>query len=184
MDMTEKTLTSECVYDGGFIKVMHDTAELPNGNHAERTYVIHPGGVCVCAVTQEQEVVFVRQYRYAVGDDVLELPAGKIDEGETPEDCGRRELIEEAGAHFGEMIPLGVMYPTPGYSNEGIYMYLAKDIVLGEPKPDEDEFLDRVLMPFDKALRLCLTGGINDAKTIICMARAAAKLRGSIKYKE
>ncbi|MBO4933647.1 MAG: NUDIX hydrolase [Clostridia bacterium] len=177
IDKTEVTLSSECVYDAGFIKVMSDRVRLPNGRETGRTYVKHPGGVCVCAVDAEGNVAFVRQYRYAMAEEVLELPAGKIDEGESPEDCGRRELMEETGMTAEKFIPLGIMYPTPGYSNEGIYMFLAENAIRGAAKPDEDEFLDTLYMPFDKALYQSLTGAINDAKTVICMARADLRRR-------
>ena len=177
VDKTEKTLSSECVYDAGFIRVMQDCVKLPNGRKTGRTYVMHPGGVCVAAIDAEGSVAFVRQYRYAMAQEVLELPAGKIDEGETPEECGRRELLEETGMTAEKFIPLGIMYPTPGYSNEGIYMFLAENAVRGEAKPDEDEFLDTVYMPFDKAVYQALTGALNDAKTVICLARADLRRR-------
>ena len=177
VDKTEKTLSSECVYDAGFIRVMQDRVKLPNGKETGRTYVKHPGGVCVAAIDAEGNVAFVRQYRYAMAEEVLELPAGKIDEGETPEECGRRELLEETGMTAEKFIPLGVMYPTPGYSNEGIYMFLAPDAIHGPAKPDDDEFLDTVMMPFDKAVYQALTGALNDAKTVICLARADLRRR-------
>ena len=179
LDKTETTLSSECVYDAGFIQVMSDRARLPSGRETGRCYVKHPGGVCVCAVDAEGNVAFVRQYRYAMAREVLELPAGKIDAGESPEECGRRELLEETGMTAEKFIPLGVMYPTPGYSNEGIYMFLAENAVPGEAKPDEDEILDLVSLPFDKALYQSLTGAINDAKTVICLARAELRRRRS-----
>lgn len=178
IDKTEKTLTSECVYDAGFIRIMHDGIELPNGKKATRTYVRHSGGVCVCAVTPEGNVALVRQYRYAKAAEILELPAGKIDEGEAPEACGRRELLEETGMTAEKFIPLGVMYPSPGYSNEDIYMFLAENATFaGDAQPDEDEFLDTVVMPFEKAVYQAMTGGINDSKTVICLARAENKLK-------
>lgn len=177
VDKTEVTLSSDCVYDAGFIRVMSDRVRLPSGKESGRCYVKHPGGVCVAAIDAEGSVAFVRQYRYAMAQEVLELPAGKIDEGESPEDCGRRELLEETGMTAEKFIPLGVMYPTPGYSNEGIYMFLAENAIHGQAKPDEDEFLDTVMMPFDKALYQSLTGAINDAKTVICLARADLRRR-------
>lgn len=178
IDKTEKTLTSDCVYDAGFIKIMHDGIELPNGKKATRTYVRHSGGVCVCAITPEGDVALVRQYRYPKSAEILELPAGKLDEGEAPEACGRRELFEETGMTAEKFVPLGVMYPSPGYSNEDIYMFLAENATFaGDAQPDEDEFLDTVIMPFEKALYQAMTGGINDSKTVICLARAENKLK-------
>ena len=177
LDKTETTLSSECVYDAGFIQVMSDRVRLPNGRESGRCYVKHPGGVCVAAIDAEDNIAFVRQYRYAMAQEVLELPAGKIDEGESPEECGRRELMEEAGMTAENFIPLGIMYPTPGYSNEGIYMFLAENAVRGEANPEEDEFLDVVFLPFEKALYQSLTGAINDAKTVICLARAELRRR-------
>ena len=97
---------------------------------------------------------------------------GSTLKGETPEECGRRELLEEAGVIAEKFTPLGVMYPSPGYTGENIYMFLAENITRGKENPDEDEFLEQEWVPFDKFLEKCLSGSINDAKTVVCMARA------------
>lgn len=177
MNLTEKTLSSECVYDCGFLRLMQDRVELPDGSEAGRCYVKHPGGVCVAPIDENGNLIMVRQYRYPLSSEILELPAGKIDPGESPEVCGRRELLEETGFTAEKFTPLGVLYPTPGYTNEGIYMFLAEDLIPGEKQPDEGEFLETVSMPFEKAVYQALTGSLNDAKTVICLARADYKIK-------
>lgn len=177
MDLTEKTISSECVYDCGFLRLMQDRVELPDGSEAGRCYVKHPGGVCIAPIDADGNLIMVRQYRYPLSSEILEIPAGKIDPGESPEVCGRRELLEETGYTAEKFTPLGVLYPTPGYTNEGIYMFIAEGLTPGEKNPDEGEFLENVIVPFDEAVYQALTGGVNDAKTVICLARADYMLK-------
>lgn len=172
MDLTEKKLSGKCIYDSGFMKIYEDEVELPNGHKSVRSYVSHNGGVCIAAIDSEGRVAVVKQYRYALNSVITELPAGKIDPGETPEECGRRELMEEAGVVAEKFTPLGVMYPSPGYTGENIYMFLAENLSCGKENPDEDEFLEHEWVPFDKFLEKCLSGSVNDAKTVVCIARA------------
>lgn len=166
MNLTEKQITSEYKFKGRIINLRQDTALLPNGTTATREVVEHNGGVCVAALTDNNEVLFVRQFRYPYMEEVLEIPAGKRDNTtETPFNCGVRELKEETGATAKNFFPLGELYPTPGYCGEIIWMYGATELSFGEQNTDEDEFLEVERIPLDKAVEMILSGEIKDAKT-------------------
>lgn len=172
MNLTERTLTQEYRYRGRIINLRVDEAELPNGNTAAREVVEHPGGVCVAALTDQKELLFVRQFRYPYGEVVLELPAGKRDKnGEEPLTCGKRELLEETGAVAAEYTFLGTLYPTPGYCDEVIYLYLAKRLTFGAAQPDEDEFLQVERIPLATAVQMVLNNEIPDAKTQVAILK-------------
>ena len=166
MNLTEKQLTKKYVYNGKIINLRVDDALLPNGKTALREVVEHPGGVCVAALTDQDEILLVKQFRYPYMEEILEIPAGKRDKrDEAPLECGKRELREETGAVADEFVFLGELYPTPGYCDEVIYIYAAKNLTFGETDPDDDEFLDVIKMPFNEALERVLSGEIKDAKT-------------------
>ena len=166
MILEEKQLSSEYKFKGRIINLRQDTALLPNGNTATREVVEHPGGVCVAALTDNDELLFVKQWRYPYMEETLEIPAGKRDKkDEDPLECGKRELKEETGATAKEYIDLHPLYPTPGYINEVIFCYLATGLTFGEQNPDEDEFLDVLRIPLEKAVEMVLDGQIKDAKT-------------------
>ena len=166
MNLEEKQLNAEYIYKGRIINLRKDTALLPNGNEAIREVIEHPGGVCVAALTDNNEILMVRQFRYPYGEVVLEIPAGKRDsKTEAPIDCGKRELKEETGAIAETIIPLGELYPTPGYCGEIIWLFGAKGLTFGETNPDEDEFLEVERIPLEKAVEMILSGEIKDAKT-------------------
>ena len=172
MNLTERTLKQDYRYRGKIINLRVDEAELPNGNVAAREVVEHPGGVCVAALTDEKELLFVRQFRYPYGEVVLELPAGKRDKnGEDPLACGKRELLEETGATAADYTFLGTLYPTPGYCDEVIYLYLAKGLTFGEARPDEDEFLQVERIPLATAVQMVLDNEIADAKTQVAILK-------------
>lgn len=171
MHLEEKQLSSERIYDGKVVCLRKDAVELENGGTAFREVVEHHGGVCVAALTPENEIYFVRQFRYPMGKAILEIPAGKLEQGENPLECGIRELKEEIGAKASEIIDLGEMYPSPGYSAEHIYCYLAKKLSFSEQKLDEDEFLDVVKLPLEKAIEMILSGEIPDAKTQVAVMK-------------
>lgn len=161
----EKTLSSKEIFDGKVIRICHDSVELENGETALREVVYHNGGVCVLPLTENGEVIFVKQFRYPYKQEVLELPAGKLNSGEDPFESAVRELKEETGAEAKKYTPLGKLYPSPGYCGEIITMYLAEDLGFGEQSLDDDEFLDTVKIPFEKAVEMVLAGEIPDAKT-------------------
>lgn len=175
MNLEEKTVRVHYIYKGRIVNLRGDTVLLPNGKEALREVVEHSGGVCVVALTDDDRVLFVKQYRYPYKEEVLEIPAGKINEGESPEECGKRELKEETGAIAEIFLSLGVMYPSPGYSAEIIYIYLAKGLRFENVLTDEDEFLENSAVPFDEALKKAASGEIKDAKTVTGLFRAAVK---------
>ena len=166
MNLEEKQLSAEYMYEGRIIKLRRDTALLPNGNTATREVVEHNGGVCVAALTDNNELLMVKQYRYPYSEVILEIPAGKRDsKEEVPLECGKRELKEETGAIAQKFIFLGELYPTPGYCEEIIWLYAATGLTFGETNPDEDEFLDVERIPLDTVIDMIMKGEIKDAKT-------------------
>ena len=174
MNLEEKTLTQEYRFRGRIINLRTDTAELPNGTVAGREVVEHPGGVCVAPLTDTGELLFVRQYRYPYQEVLLELPAGKRDRnGEDPLECGRRELLEETGATAIRYRSLGQVYPSPGYCDEVIHLYLAEGLSFGEAQQDEDEFVEVERIPLDRAVAMVMNGEITDAKTQIAVLKIA-----------
>lgn len=172
MNLEEKQLNFDYKFKGRIINLRQDTVILPDGNTATREVVEHPGGVCVAALTDNDELLFVRQWRYPYGEETLEIPAGKRDrQDEDPLLCGKRELREETGATAQNFIDLYPLYPTPGYINEVIYCFLATGLTFGEQDTDEDEFLDVVRIPFERAVDMVLSGEIKDAKTQIAILK-------------
>lgn len=165
MELTETPLRGEIVYDGKILRLRVDEARLPNGRVAKREVVEHNGGVCIAALTDEEELLFVRQYRYPYQQVVTELPAGKLERGEDPFEAGRRELTEETGASAAEYYHLGQLYPSPGYCGEIITLYLATGLQYGQMNPDEDEFLTVERIPLAEAAEMVMRGELPDAKT-------------------
>jgi len=145
---------------------------LPNGATASREIVDHPGGVGILALDENNNVLTVTQFRYAYGQTLLEIPAGKLEYGEDPYAAAMRELREETGATTKNLVAMGEFYPTPGFCNEIIRLYLARDLSWGEMDLDEDEFLNVERIPFDTMLRRVLAGEIRDAKTCIAIMKA------------
>ena len=176
MDLTEKTVSQKYAYKGRIVNLRLDEAALPNGKIVGREVVEHPGGVCVAALTDDRDLLLVRQYRYPYGKALLEVPAGKLERGEDPEACGLRELEEETGARAARVELLCEVYPTPGYCAEVIRVYGASGLTFGEQRPDEDEFLECERVPLTEALRMVEAGEIADAKTQIAVLRLARKL--------
>lgn len=165
MELFEKTLEQKYIYKGKILNLRVDEAELPNGKTAVREVVEHSGGVTVAALTKEMELILVRQFRYPYAETVLELPAGKIDAGESPLEAGKRELLEETGAVAGKYIDLGMFYPSPGYCGEVIYLYGAADLAYLVQKLDEDEFLEIEKIPLERVAEMIKNNEIPDGKT-------------------
>ena len=165
MNLTEKTLSQQYIFEGKILKMRLDEALLPDGTVAGREVVEHPGGVAVAALTEDDCLLFVRQFRYPYGEIIPEIPAGKRAPGEEPLTTGKRELKEETGYTAAHYRSLGRVYPSPGYFNEVIYIYLATDLVAGEDAPDEDEFLEVEKIPLTKAVDMVMKDEITDAKT-------------------
>lgn len=171
MELMEKTVESKTLFEGHIVTLKLDRAQLPNGSLASREVVEHPGGVAVLPLDAEGCVIMVRQYRYPLHNTLLELPAGKLEKGEDHRVCGIRELQEEVGITADEVIYLGGLYLSPGYSNEVLHLYLARGLHQGECHPDEDEFLEIERVPFDKLLDMVMRDEIHDAKTVAAVLK-------------
>lgn len=173
----EKQLTTDKVYSGKLLKIYRDTVLLENGNTSVREIAKHPGGVCVAALEDDGSLWFVRQYRYAVGEDVLELPAGKLESGEDPDDAIVRELKEETGCTADSIIKVSASFPSPGYTSEVLHLYIARGLHHGDQHLDEDEDLDAFRIPLADAVKMVMNGEIRDSKTqtLILMAEKLLK---------
>ncbi len=175
-----RVIESRLEFSGRIFKVYVENLELPTGQVVERELVRHPGAVGMVPVTREGEVVLVRQYRHPTGEDLLEIPAGKLDvSGETPEECAYRELEEEIGYRTDRLVKLAEFYNSPGYSDEYFYLYLAFDLKLSSTNPDADEFLEIERIDLNQSLELIYRGEIRDAKTIIGLLLARLYLDGT-----
>ncbi len=177
MHLEEKMIKSETVYEGLIFNITHDTVLLENENKAFRDVLWHNGGVCVIPVTDNSEIYLVKQFRYPFGTTTREVPAGKLEKGESPEICGKRELLEETGFTCRKLIDLGEMIPTPAYNSEITHMYLAKGLEFTHQSLDEDEFLDVEKIPLSEAVELVMNGTIRDGKTQIAILKAARILK-------
>ena len=177
MELTEKTLSSKYVFDGRILHITLDEIELPNGKKSKREVVNHPGGVTVAALDEENNLLFVRQFRYPYKEVVLELPAGKLEKGSTPLENGKRELMEETGAEGYSYISLGQLYPSPGYTSEIIHLYACKVKSQGSSNPDDGEFLNVEKIPLDKAVEMVLNNQIPDAKTQVAVLKTAMLIK-------
>ena len=165
-NLQETKLTSQPIFDGDVLQIYKDTVRLPNGKTSTREYTVHHGAVCILPLLENGDVLLERQFRYAMGEVLTEIPAGKLDYiGEDPREAALRELREETGAVASELIPLGPFYPTCAYSTEVIQMFLARGLSFGERDLDEDEFLNVFRLPLRELVEKVLNGEIPDAKT-------------------
>lgn len=177
MELIEKTKESQLIFDGVVVHLYRDTVTLPNGGESVREYVKHLGAVCIVPITEKGEVVLERQFRYAVGQTLVEIPAGKLDSAdEDPKSADLRELKEETGATPDELIYLGDYYGSPAIMGERIYMYMARGLKFGETHLDKDEFLEVFTLPLDEAVDMVLQGKISDGKTQAALLRAKMML--------
>jgi ADP-ribose pyrophosphatase len=174
--MIEKKVKSRILFRGKVITVKCDDVVLENGVKTKREIVDHKGGVCCLVRTKEDKIIFVSQYRYSVGADVLELPAGKIEEGEDPLTTIKRELIEEVGVIAELITACGYILPTPGYSSEKIYLYYVDQYREGKQEFDIDEDLTLHQIPIKEAYEMVKDGRIIDAKTICLLMKCQNKL--------
>ena len=155
------------IYKGKIIDLSLETVTLPNGTVADLEVILHPGAAAVVPLEDDGTVIMIRQYRHAVGGYIYEIPAGKLDPGESPEDCARREVKEETGYTISELQPLLSFYTTPGFTNEVIHIFLGTGLTLGDQTLGQDEVVEVVQMPLADTMRLIQTGDIKDGKTII-----------------
>lgn len=172
-------MASRYVFKGKILNLRVDTVRLPNGNESTREVVEYAGAVTIAAVDGARRVLLVRQHRYAVGKDLIELPAGKLEAGEDPLECARRELTEETGYRAGKWRTLSRFYSTPGFTSEKMHLFLATDLEPGPPAPDKDEFVEALQVPLDEALRMVERGDICDAKSILGLLMAVRYFNGS-----
>ena len=171
-NLTERQAASREIFDGKIMHVFEDTVTLPDGKLATREYMRHVGAVCVVPLLDDGSVLLERQYRYPVGEVIVEIPAGKLNcKEENPREAAARELLEETGAVAGELIELGRFLPACAYSDEEIQMYAAKKLTFREQKLDEDEFLNVFTMPLEEAVSEALAGKIPDAKTQMALLK-------------
>ena len=177
MELGEKTLASELVFDGRLLKLYRDEVELSDGGGSVREFVHHPGGAAVVALDGDGNVYLERQFRYPYRKVVTEIPAGKLEKGEDPFDAIRRELKEEIGAEAGRWDALGHILPSVGSTDEMLYLYLARDLAFGETHWDKGEFLEPFKLPFAEALAQAADGRINDGKTVAALFRADRLMR-------
>lgn len=173
-NLKEKCIQRNTIFKGRIIEVCNDIVELPNGKHAGREVVYHCGGVAIAALTDDDCLLFVRQYRYPHDEVLLELPAGKLEPGEDPLEAGKRELKEESGAVGRDYRYLGVVYPSPGCYKENLYLYACRVDTLEQYSPDEDEFLEVEKIPLMDAVQMCLRNELLDAKTQILVLKVFA----------
>ena len=172
MELREKRLSGETVFDGKIMHVRRDIVQLSDGSEAFREVVDHSGGVCVLALDSDGCALLVSQFRYPHEKILREIPAGKLEWGEDPTQAARRELKEETGAVAAKWESLGEIYPTPAYCGEIIRMYLARELTFGETKLDEGEFLEVERIDFDLLVKQVLDGEIRDAKTVAAVLKA------------
>jgi len=172
MELMEQTISREDVFRGKLVQVHVDQVLLPNGNTAVREVVDHVDGVAVLPLDADNNVLTVRQYRYVFGKPLLEIPAGKLDPGEKPADGALRELKEETGAVPEEFLSLGCILPAPGCYAEALHLFLARGLRMEAQCLDPDEFLNVERIPFKEMLRRCLSGEIEDGKTVTAVLKA------------
>ena len=170
-DEHARTTAHRRVYDGHVLDLDVDEVEEPGGVRGTREVVRHRGSVAMLPVGADGRVLLVRQYRYAVGAFVWELPAGRLDAGETPEQGARRELVEEAGLEAGRVEPLLSFYTTPGFCDEVIHVFRASGLHQVPPQPEEDERIEPRWFRLDEALAMIDRGEIKEGKTLIALLR-------------
>lgn len=173
MEFKEEMVSQETVYEGVIVNVRRDKARLMDGRITNREVVEHPGGVAVFAMDDQGRVALVRQYRYPMGEETLELPAGKLEPGEDPRDSGLRELAEETGLVPGTFEDMGCLYSSPGILAERICLYFAKDLTQGPTHPDDGEFVETVWLPYQDLVDKARRGEIKDGKTLVGILKAS-----------
>ncbi len=169
-----RVLSSRPIHDGRVVSLRLEEVELPGGRRSTLELIRHPGAAAILPLDADGDALLVRQYRHAAGGEwLLEVPAGKLDPGEDPETCARRECEEETGLRPGELVPLGSIWTTPGFTDERIWLFLARDLSPGRQDLQADEALSVERRPFPDVVRQALDGGIDDGKSVATILRAA-----------
>ncbi len=172
-------LERRTVFEGKVVRLYLDRVRLPNGAEAEREVVLHWGAVGMVPIDGEGRVFLVRQYRHAPGEDLVEIPAGKLAAGEDPLHCAKRELMEEIGHSARDWVKLAFFYTSPGFSDEVLHLYLARRLEKGIAHPDEEEFLEIMRLPLHEAVAMVERGEIRDSKTVAGLALASMYMDGA-----
>ena len=175
--MYARRINREEVYKGKIFTVVQDEIEFENGKKAKWDLVMHNGACAIVPLTDQQEVILVRQYRNAEDGEILEIPAGKLEKDEEPLTCARRELEEEIGHYANSIKKLCAMYTAVGFSDEKLHLYLATDLVKTQQNLDEDEYIDIITYPLQEAIEMIFTGAIKDNKTIVGLLAAKEYLQ-------
>ena len=167
MIVKEKTISSDRIYTGKVISLKVDTVEVDNKGYKKREIVEHPGAVAIVAITEDNKVVLVKQFRKPIEQVIWELPAGKLEIGESPKECAIRELKEETGYSAKNLKLLHKFFTSAGFSNQKIYIFLATGLTKGEPDFDDDEFIEKYEIDINEAQNMVIKNEIEDAKTSI-----------------
>lgn len=178
MEKEEKQISSEQIYKGRIIDLYLDSVLCPGGIESKREYVTHKGGAGILVVDKENYVYLVKQFRYAYREELFEIPAGKLEEGENPLETAKRELEEETGLISNHFEEYGVLYPSPGYTNEKLFIYKTTPESVGQTRFDSDEFIDLYRIKIDEAFEMVKNGVIKDAKTVYAICRYMAEQFG------
>ena len=171
-------MTREIVHIGRRIQVAVDTLVTPSGQTIRRDLILHPGAVVILPVPDAGHVVLIRNFRFSVGQTLWEVPAGTVEPNEALEDCAKRELAEETGYSAAEWTYRGFLYASPGVLDEKLHLFIAEGLTAGAPRPEADEQIEPVTVPLSDAIRMCLTGEIQDAKTVTLLLLWEKRLAG------
>jgi len=166
-DLKETSLSSENVYQGSFLDVRKDIVQLPNGKTSTREWINHPGAVCIIPILPDGKLALIRQYRYPIQKEMIELPAGKLDPGEKPEVCAHRECEEEIGYKPEKLTFLTHIHPAIGFANEVMWLFLAENLIESQSNCDDDEFIELMPTAIQDAIEMVWNGAITDVKTVI-----------------
>ena len=171
MKFFEEQIETKTLYEGLVVDIKSDVVRLQNGNHSKREVVVHPGGVGIVPLTCDNKIIMVRQYRYCMDEEIIEIPAGKLEYGEDPFECAKRELSEETGCTAGRYVDLGKIYPSPGFCKETLYLYLALDLKRGDMHLDENELLSIEEVDLDVLIDMIKDNKLHDAKSVVAILK-------------